>query len=250
MVAIQNAPLNRLILGCSILDLVRELMKQEKFRLPFICDFLFGFLVSGEKEVFLRVLGMLKKALGLDCAIDEILIKGAAFPEKLHDQVKLSDALELFKHLVLNSGLVKPERADAFQAIALTHPTVACAFCFEGSEKTCKKGTDCTFSHVFLGSTDPNLHCGGGGAAAPTTPARRVIFPLTELSRRGVPCWNHQTDQGCTRPGCVFDHRLPKGHAKAETPNCTSKTCINPLCCGMHGLDCPNLPAPKQTKRK
>jgi len=246
MMAIQIAPLDRLAFGFAVLDIVKEIGKPRNVRDSSVGDFMFSFLVSEEISVMERILGMLKKLFGCPESIEMILQNGASFHDDMYSSDNLAK-LRLFMQSMLKSDLVRPDRAHAFQAMALIHPTMACVHC-NTTPSRCTKHKDCSFSHAFFASTDPNPHCGGGGAAAaPSAAAPRRVMLLLEDVARGVLCRHHKTEQGCTYTGCVFDHRLPKGHVLAETPNCTS--CANPLCCGPHVPECPNVPAPKQKKK-
>ena len=245
MMAIQIAPLDRMIFGFAIFDIINQLKRARNIRNRDVGDFMFSFLVAEDILVMERILGMLKKLFGCPESIEIMLENGASFPEDMYSLENLAK-LESFKQSMLKSDLVLEDRKDAFLKISLTHPTMACVHC-NTTPSRCTKRKNCGFSHTFLASTDPNPHCGGGGAAAPSAaPPRRVMLPLKDVAR-GVLCRHHKTDQGCTHTGCVFDHRLPKGHALAETPNCTR--CANPLCCGPHVPECPNVPAPKQKKK-
>lgn len=241
MAEFASAPLDRLMFGFSILDIAKELAKRQQFRSHMVGRFVFSFLIpDADEHIFDRMIQMLAASFGvLKEARASISESGFLFPMEINPDVE--EMLTEFQGKFSSSDIIDPKWVNMFEGLSLTHPSIACK---HYAAKNCKKGESCTFSHCFI---DAPPSSGGGAAAAPATPPVRIMLPLEEVAH-GVLCKHYVNKGECLYRGCVFDHRLPHGHASSETPDCTS--CANPRCCGPHNPECPNVPAPKQQKQQ
>lgn len=240
-----SIPLDTILKGFSVQELVEFLIlpKSKRDHVDVIYRYFTSFfLVSEISEINSRVYGMLRAAIGYNGTTESLYEEGACTLMRGMSYEVLLTVFMKFRSTLVASDLLDPSYVTFFQNIELTHPSKVC---IHSIDENCTKGVECGFSHLS-GASKQVIKSGGGAAAAPATPPVRVMLPLAVVAA-GRLCKHYVNKGECTYPGCVFDHRLPRGHASSETPDCTS--CANSLCCGPHGPECPNVPAPKQKKK-